>query len=229
VGLRVAAQSLNSPIPPISCSCKLCVALDREPVAAQDGLGQQASARLTLAFLSVKQVIAGARRQPGGEAEGHLAPSRGEGRGQRFHGSIIRSSVGSAGRFGGLTSFATTWLTQQTQVRAQQLVDEIVRRQELYKDFIEEASRLYADAFEHDKAETSKLVNLYALVSRMRVHSALKVTENADKVVRLIIEMYLAPNKTFRDVPKLLESDEIDFLREFSNACGEELRALRSS
>ena len=130
---------------------------------------------------------------------------------------------------GGLTSFATTWLTQQTQVRAQQLVDEIVRRQELYKDFIEEASRLYADAFEHDKAETSKLVNLYALVSRMRVHSASKVTENADKVVRLIIEMYLAPNKTFRDVPKLLESGEIDFLREFSNACGDELRDLSSS
>jgi hypothetical protein len=63
----------------------------------------------------------------------------------------------------------------------------------------------------------------------MRVHSAPKVTENADKVVRLIIETYLAPNKTFRDVPKLLESEEIDFLREFSIACGEELRDLRSS
>jgi hypothetical protein len=130
---------------------------------------------------------------------------------------------------GGLTSFATTWLTQQTKVRAQRLLDEIDRREELYKDFIEEASRLYADAFEHDKAETSKLVNLYALVSRMRVRSAPKVTENADKVVRLIIEMYLAPNKTFRDVLKLLESEEIDFLREFSIACGEELRDLRSS
>jgi len=139
----------------------------------------------------------------------------------------LAALAGSA--IGGLTSFATTWLTQQTKVRAQQLVDEIVRREELDKDFIEEASRLYADAFEHDKAETSKLVNLYALVSRMRVHSAPKVTENADKVVRLIIEMYLAPNKTFRDVPKLLESDEMDLLREFSNACSEELRELRSS
>jgi hypothetical protein len=33
-------------------------ALDREPVAAQDGPGQQASALLTLAFLSVKEVVA---------------------------------------------------------------------------------------------------------------------------------------------------------------------------
>jgi hypothetical protein len=139
----------------------------------------------------------------------------------------LAALAGSA--IGGLTSFATTWLTQQTQFRAQQLVHEITRREELYKDFIEEASRLYADAYEHDKAETSKLVNMYALVSRMRVRSAPKIVENADKVVRLIIETYLAPNKTFRDVPKLLENDAMNPLREFSNACREELGGLRSS
>jgi hypothetical protein len=47
---------------------------------------------------------------------------------------------------GGLTSFATSWLTQQTQARAQQLVHKLTRQEELYKDFIEEASRLYADS-----------------------------------------------------------------------------------
>jgi len=130
---------------------------------------------------------------------------------------------------GGLTSFATTWLTQQTQFRAKQLVHEISRREQLYRDFIEEASKLYADAYEHDEAETSKLVNLYALVSRMRVRSAPRISENADKAVRLIIDTYLAPNKTFRDVPKLLEDDAMDPLRDFSNVCREELRTLRSS
>jgi hypothetical protein len=39
---------------------------------------------------------------------------------------------------GGLTSFATSWLTQQTQTRAQQLAHKLTRREELYKDFIEE-------------------------------------------------------------------------------------------
>ena len=127
---------------------------------------------------------------------------------------------------GGLTSFATTWLTQQTQSRAQQLAHELGRREDLYKDFIEEASRLYADAFEHNEADTAKLVNLYALVSRIRVRSAPKIVADADKVVRLIIETYLAPNRTFRDVPKLVESEAMDFLREFSDACREELRGL---
>ncbi len=82
---------------------------------------------------------------------------------------------------------------------------------------------MYADAYEHDKADTSKLVNLYALVSRMRVRSSPRIIESADRVVRVIIETYLAPNKTFRDVPEILDNEAMDPLREFSNACREEL------
>ncbi len=41
---------------------------------------------------------------------------------------------------GGLTSLATSWLTQHVQFRAQLFTHDITRREELYKDFIEEAS-----------------------------------------------------------------------------------------
>jgi len=129
---------------------------------------------------------------------------------------------------GGLTSLATSSLTQRTQFKAQQREHDLSRREELYKDFIGEASRLYADAYEHDKADTATLVNLYALVSRMRVRSSPRIIEGADRVVRLIIETYLAPNKTFRDVPEILDNEALDPLREFSNACREELRKLGS-
>ena len=130
---------------------------------------------------------------------------------------------------GGLTSLTTSWLTQHAQFRAQRHEHDISRREELYRDFIDEASKLYVDAYEHDQAETSKLVRLYALVSRMRVLSSPTIIENADTVVRVIIETYLAPNKTFRDVPELLDNSAMDPLREFSNACREELRRLGSS
>src|SRR4249919_1529584 len=100
---------------------------------------------------------------------------------------------------GGLTSLATSWLTQHVQFRSQQLAHNVSRREELYNNFIEEASKWYVDAFEHDKAEVSNLVSLYALVSKMRILSAPTIVEKADEVVRLIIETYLAPNKTFRD------------------------------
>jgi hypothetical protein len=124
---------------------------------------------------------------------------------------------------GGLTSLAASWLSQHAQFRAQQLEHDLSRRQDLYKNFIDEASRLYADAYEHDKADASSLVTLYALVSRMRVLSSPRIVHSADRVVRVIIETYLAPNKTFRDVQEILDNDALDPLREFSNACRDEL------
>lgn len=85
---------------------------------------------------------------------------------------------------GGLTSFATSWLTQQTQAREQQLIHKLTRPEELYKGFIEEASRLYVDSLVHDSPDVSQLVRLYAMISRMRVLSSTKTVENADKVAR---------------------------------------------
>ena len=117
-----------------------------------------------------------------------------------------------------------SWLTQYVQCRAQQRASDLSRREDLYKKFTEEASRLYADAFAHDQAEVANLVSLYALVSRMRVRSSPRIVETADRVVRVIIETYLAPNKTFRDVKEILDNEEMDPLREFSDACREELR-----
>ena len=130
---------------------------------------------------------------------------------------------------GGLTSLTASWLTQHVQFSAQQRASDLNRREELYMNFIEEASRWYVDAFEHDKAEVANLVNLYALVSKMRVLSSPRIVENADRVVRVIIETYLAPNKTFRDVKEILDNEAMDPLREFSNACREELREAWSS
>jgi hypothetical protein len=129
---------------------------------------------------------------------------------------------------GGLVSLAASWLTQRVQFRAQLLAQDLSRREELYNDFIEEASKWYADAFEHDMAEISKLVKLYALVSRMRILSSPKIVENADRVMRMIIETYLEPNKSLRDLQEIMNNDVTDPLRDFSNACREELQGRRS-
>jgi hypothetical protein len=43
--------------------------------------------------------------------------------------------------------------------------------------------------------------------------------------VRTIIEAYLAPNKTFRDLTEVIDDDAMNPLRDFSNACRDELRA----
>ena len=47
---------------------------------------------------------------------------------------------------GGLTSVVANWLVHRVQVRAQWLRHEKTRRQMLYRDFIDEASKCHIDA-----------------------------------------------------------------------------------
>jgi hypothetical protein len=97
------------------------------------------------------------------------------------------------------------------------------QREELYKNFIEEASRLYADALVNDQSEVSKLVDLYALIARMKILSSDAVIEAAEKAGRLILDTYLSPNRTFVDLPDLM--NEMDPLRDFGEACRRELQS----
>ena len=141
--------------------------------------------------------------------------------------SAIAALAGSA--VGGLTSLTASLLMQRAQFNAQQQAHYITRRGDLYKDFIEEASKVYADAIEHEPADAdaSKLVRLYALISRMRVLSSLPIIEHADRVVRTIIDTYLGPKMTLREVSETLNTSAfVDPLRDFSEACRDELRKI---
>jgi hypothetical protein len=136
----------------------------------------------------------------------------------------LAALAGSA--IGGLTSFASAWLTQGRQDRARWLSGEKTRRQKLYKKFIDEASKLYADALVHDRAEVSALVSVYALINRMRVVSSTAVVERAEAVVHLIINTYFTPNKTFSEIRELMNGHATNPLHAFSEACRAELRVL---
>ena len=87
---------------------------------------------------------------------------------------------------------------------------------------------MYVDAIEREPADAtdvSKLVRLYALISRMRVLSSLPIIEHAERVVRTIIDTYLAPKMTVREVSEMLNTSAfVDPLRDFSDACREELQ-----
>lgn len=130
---------------------------------------------------------------------------------------------------GGLTSLVATWVTQRRKDSVRRLAQEKARRQKLYKQFIEEASKLYADALVHDASEISALVNMYALIGRMRILSSDVVIEGAEAVARMIVDTYLSPNRTFLELRQVIDSHAADPLREFSQACREELSALRQS
>jgi hypothetical protein len=59
----------------------------------------------------------------------------------------------------------------------------------------------------------------------MRVQSSPAVVEKAEAVVRLVVETYFSPNKTFPEVRKLMDSRAVDPLRAFGEECRAELQA----
>ena len=143
--------------------------------------------------------------------------------------SIITALAALAGAaLGGLTSVLASWLTQHAQARAQWIAQDKLRRQELYKEFIEAASKCYVDALQHDKADIPALVELYVRVGRMRILSSPNVVESADLVARRIVDTYLAPNKTFLELREMVNSGTIDLLRDFSETCRAEFESLRA-
>ena len=142
--------------------------------------------------------------------------------------SIISALSALAGAaIGGLTSVVMSWLTQVIQAKTQQSAHDKSLREDLYKEFIDEASKAYIDALQNDNADASSLVGLYAKISRMRVLSSAMIVERADQIVRKIVDTYLAPNVSFPELRQLMIDGKLDALRDFSEACRAELQRLR--
>jgi hypothetical protein len=139
--------------------------------------------------------------------------------------SALAALAGSA--IGALASFATSWLTQHSQLLATQRLQDRARREALYGEFIREASRLFGDAFEHTLEDPATLVQLYALVGSIRLFGTKATLEEAEKVMALIGATYLAPNKDLELFGRIETAGELDPLYAFSQACRHELQQIR--
>jgi hypothetical protein len=126
---------------------------------------------------------------------------------------------------GGLTSFATSWLTQRTQLRHAHREVEKAKLEALYSDFIAEAARLFGDALTHQTEEITGLVQLYAMVGRMRLVSDRTVIDAAVRVEDTIIETYLGANRTLHELMDYAHKGRMEILTEFGEACRKDLAA----
>jgi hypothetical protein len=87
-------------------------------------------------------------------------------------------------------SFLRSWLVHHREVRAQWLAQQALRRKDLYKEFIEEASKCYLHALQHHEPDISLLVVLYAKMSRIRVPASPKALATAEDALKRIIGTY---------------------------------------
>ena len=127
---------------------------------------------------------------------------------------------------GGLASFATSWTTQQAQARAQRLAAERRARAVLFGRFLGEAVKLYSDALQNRRDDITGLIGIYALTNQIRLIPSPRVVEAADTVVRIIVDTYLAPNITMEEMRANWIDRHVDPLRDFSEACRQELRTF---
>ena len=136
--------------------------------------------------------------------------------------SALSALAGSV--VGGLTTGLSTWITQSVSAKASLLSGHLARREELFRDFIVSASRVYGEAFTSSEAKIGELVDLYALTSRMRVLSQPETVAAAEKVMTLIIDTFQAPNKSFNELHDMvMAGDKIDPLKDFSTAARREI------
>ena len=137
--------------------------------------------------------------------------------------SALAALAGSA--IGGLTTFATSWMTQQAQSRAQRVANEKEKREALFGKFLDEAAKLYADAMQNKREDApAVMIGIYALTNRIRLSSSARVVEKADAITEIIMDTYLSPNMTVEEVRNKWIEQRIDPLRDFSEACREELQ-----
>ena len=127
---------------------------------------------------------------------------------------------------GGLASFATTYFTQRNQAHRDFLSRDVAHREELYAQFIKEATNLYVDSLNKPLTNPTALIGMYSLVGRIRLTAGDKVLLAAEKVTETIVDSYNRPPMKFEDVYKVWREKHVDPLKEFTEACREERKAM---
>ena|SRR5271166_62422 len=130
---------------------------------------------------------------------------------------------------GGLISGVATWLSQREQVIAGKRAHDQARREDLQRDFIVAASKSYGNALTNNDPPIQEIVELYAIINRMRVLSSPRIVACADKIMHVTLDTYFAPNKTISQLHDLVKkegSEGLDLLKDFSEIAREERRTF---
>jgi hypothetical protein len=133
---------------------------------------------------------------------------------------------------GGLMSGFSTWLSLREQTLAGKRIHDQERLEELYKDFINSASKAHGDALTSNDPCLPDIVALYATIARIRMIAPQRIVACADKVMVVTMSTYFAPSKkkTLKEIHEMLEKgqDGLDLLKEFSEVAREERDRSRS-
>jgi hypothetical protein len=135
-----------------------------------------------------------------------------------------------AATIAGIATFLAAIFSQRTQARLQRVASEVSKRDTVYADFLESASKLLLDAYTRDRIMLgSDEQHLIGLVNRMRLFAPPEVITGAEAVVRAIVEISLRPSVELRQLATqaLTRNPEPDPFQTFSLICRADLENVR--
>jgi hypothetical protein len=138
--------------------------------------------------------------------------------------SAMSALVGAL--MGGTASLAAAIYTQRYQNRLQRIARETAKREQVYADFIMDASKLLLNAYVHDGIILGgDEQHLIGLSNRMRLFAPPKIIKEAEAVIKGIVEISLRPSVDLRKLAmaELSNNSNSDLLFQFSQAARSDL------
>ena len=127
---------------------------------------------------------------------------------------------------GATASVLSSYLLQAGTTRREFLHRSIQARQKLYAHFIKDAAELYSDAMANSNGDLTRVINLYATISRMRLVASQQVVSAAIDVITAILHRYGQSNVTLVELQSNAIARAADPLAGFSQACRHELEKV---
>ncbi len=141
--------------------------------------------------------------------------------------SLVSTAAGLMGAIiGGLTSFMTSWVTQNVQARNQRLVAETNRRQDLYGAFMDELATVYASALRAEAVNYGDLAKLFSLNGRITLVGSSAVIDSAGSAMKFVVDLYLGPPRTPQEMRAMMDQSSADAIGDFARACRQEMQAM---
>ena len=131
---------------------------------------------------------------------------------------------------GGGASLAVAVYNQRSEKRLQRVAVEITRRETVYADFLESASKLLLNAYTRDEIVLgADEQHLIGLIHRMRLFAPQDVVAGAEAAVKAIVEISLKPGIEARHfaTEALSKNPEPDPFLKFSRICRADLDTVR--
>ena len=131
---------------------------------------------------------------------------------------------------GGGASFAVAIYNQRAEERLQRVAKEVTKRENIYGDFLMNASKLLLNAYTHDDLVVGRdEQHLIGLINRMRLFAPPHIVGEAEGVLKSIVEVLLKPGIELRQLARdsLSKSPDPDPFLKFSLSCRADLDRVR--